>query len=148
MVLRHEKYLKINMNIYLDIDGTMIREDRWDMQDLGADGLAEFIIALRPHTTYWLTTHCRDGNPERAREIMKRYVPVELHSEIDRIKPTTWDMMKTEGIDWSQDFIWFDNDISAFEWERIEQGSENQQAIEVNLKVNPKQLIEIARDIL
>jgi len=136
------------MNIYLDIDGTMIREDRWDMQDLGADGLAEFIIALRPHTTYWLTTHCRDGNPERAREIMKRYVPVELHSEIDRIKPTTWDMMKTEGIDWSQDFIWFDNDISAFEWERIEQGSENQQAIEVNLKVNPKQLIEIARDIL
>lgn len=136
------------MNIYLDIDGTMIHEDRWDMQDLGADGLAEFIIALRPYTTYWLTTHCRDGNPVRAREIMKRYVPVELHADIDRIKPTTWDMMKTEGIDWSQDFIWFDNDISAFEWERIEQGSENQQAIEVNLKVNPKQLIEIARDIL
>ncbi len=136
------------MNIYLDIDGTMIHEDRWDTQDLGAEGLVEFIVALRPYTTHWLTTHCRDGNPERAREIMKRYVPVELHSDIDRIKPTVWDMMKTEGIDWSQDFIWFDNDISAFEWERIEQGSENQQAIEVNLKVNPKQLIEIARDIL
>jgi len=136
------------MNIYLDIDGTMIHEDRWDTQDLGADGLAEFIVALRPYTTYWLTTHCRDGNPERAREIMKRYVSVELHDDIDRIKPTTWDMMKTEGIDWSQDFIWFDNDISAFEWERIEQGSENQQAIEVNLKTNPRQLIEIVADVL
>lgn len=136
------------MNIYLDIDGTLIHEDRWDMANPAADGLDEFIIALRPHTAYWLTTHCRDGNPERVREIMKRYVPVELHADIDRIKPTTWDMMKTEGIDWSQDFIWFDNDISPFEWERIEQGSENQRAIEVNLKRNPKQLIEIARDTL
>ncbi len=136
------------MNIYLDIDGTMIHEDRWDMENPAADGLAEFIIALRQHNTFWLTTHCRDGNPERAREIMKRYLPIELHAEIDRIKPTVWDMMKTEGIDWSQDFIWFDNDISAFEWEKIEQGSENQQAIEVNLKINPKQLLEIARDIL
>ncbi len=136
------------MNIYLDIDGTMIHEDRWDMENPAADGLAEFIIALRPHNTFWLTTHCRDGNPERAREILKRYLPIELHAEIDRIKPTVWDMMKTEGIDWSQDFIWFDNDISAFEWEKIEQGSENQQAIEVNLKINPKQLEEITEDVL
>ncbi len=136
------------MNIYLDIDGTMIYEDRWDMANPAADGLAEFIIALRPHTTYWLTTHCRDGNPERAREIMKRYLPPELHADVDRIQPTVWDMMKTEGVNWSQDFIWFDNDISPFEWEKIEQGTEGQQAIEVNLKINPKQLLEIARDIL
>jgi hypothetical protein len=136
------------MNIYLDIDGTMIHEDRWDRANPVADGLAEFIIALRPHNTYWLTTHCRDGNPERAREIMKRHLPPELHADIDRIKPTVWDTQKTEGIDWSEDFIWFDNDISDCEVEKIEQGSENQQAIEVNLKENPKQLIEITRDIL
>lgn len=57
-------------------------------------------------------------------------------------------MMKTEGIDWSQDFIWFDNDISPFEWKKIEQGSENQQAIEVNLRTNPEQLIEITEFVL
>jgi hypothetical protein len=136
------------MNIYIDVDGTMIHEDRWNMENLAADGLTEFIIALRPHNTFWLTTHCRDGNPERAREIMKRYLPSELHADIDLIKPTVWDMMKTEGIDWSQDFIWFDNDISAFEWDKIEQGSESQQAIEVNLKINPKQLKEITEDVL
>ncbi len=136
------------MNIYLDIDGTMIHEDRWDMANPVADGLNEFIIALRPHNTFWLTTHCRDGNPERAREIMKQYLPPELHVDIDRIKPTVWDTMKTEGIDWSQDFIWFDNDISAFEWEKIERGGENQQAIEVNLKINPTQLKEITEDVL
>jgi hypothetical protein len=136
------------MNIYLDIDGTMIHEDRWDLENTASEGLVDFIVALRPHTTYWLTIHCRDGNPERAREIMKRHLPAELHNDIERIKPTVWDTMKTQGIDWSQDFIWFDNDISPFEWGKIKQGSENQQAIEVNLKLNPKQLIEITQDIL
>lgn len=148
MVLLHEKYLKSKMDIYLDIDGTMLHEDHWDTENQAAAGLAEFIIALRPHNTYWLTTHCRDGNPERPREIMKRFVAPELHADIDRIKPTVWDTMKTQGIDWSCDFIWFDNDISPFEWEKIEQGTEGQQAIEVNLKLNPKQLIEITNDVL
>lgn len=136
------------MDIYLDIDGTMIHEDHWDNKNLAAQGLKEFIIALRAYNTYWLTTHCRDGNPERAREIMKRHVPPELYADIDRIKPTVWDTMKTQGIDWSRDFIWFDNDISPFEWERIEQGTVNQQAIEVNLKQNSSQLIEITADLL
>ncbi len=136
------------MDIYLDIDGTMLHEDKWDATEQAADGLAEFIIALRPYDTFWLTTHCRDGNPERARAIMKQYLPPELHADIDRIKPTKWDTEKTQGIDWSHDFIWFDNDISASEWERIREGSEGQQAIEVNLKQNPQQLMEITSDVL
>jgi hypothetical protein len=136
------------MNIYLDIDGTLIHEDRWGMENPAAAGLGEFLMALRPHDTYWLTTHCRDGNPERAREIMKRVLPDALHPDIDRIKPTVWDTLKTQGIDWSQDFIWFDDNISALEWEQIAQGSENQQAIEVDLRTNPDQLLEITRDIL
>ena len=119
------------MNIYLDIDGTMIHEDRWDMENPAADGLAEFIIALRPHNTFWLTTHCRDGNPERAREIMKRYLPTEIHADVDRIQPTVWDMMKNERVNWSQDLLWFDNDISPFERKKIEKETERQQAIKV-----------------
>lgn len=134
------------MDIYLDIDGTLIHENL--AEDKAAAGLSEFIIALRPHKTYWLTTHCRDGNPDRARSILKRFLSPELHPDIDRIKPTVWDTLKTQGIDWSNDFIWFDNDISAFEWERIEQGTENQQVIEVNLRENPNQLVEITADLL
>jgi hypothetical protein len=52
---------------------------------------------------------------------MKQFLPLELHADIDRIKPTVWDTLKTQGIDWTQDFIWFDNDISPFEWERLNQ---------------------------
>jgi len=136
------------MDIYLDIDGTMIHEDLAHVGDKGAAGLADFIIALRPHTTYWLTTHCMDGNPERARSIMKKYLPPELHPDIDRIIPTTWSILKTEGIDWSRDFIWFDNDILPEEWGQFEQGSENQLVIEVNLADNPKQLIELTQEVL
>lgn len=126
----------------------MIHEDHWDTENQAAAGLAEFIIALRPHNTYWLTTHCMDGNPKRARAIMKKYLPIELHADIERIIPTTWNILKTEGIDWSQDFIWFDNDIRPAESERIQQGTDGQQAIEVNLKLNPEQLIEITNSVL
>ncbi len=134
------------MNIYLDIDGTMLHENLAEPK--AAAGLKAFIIALRPHTTYWLTTHCRDGNPERPREIMKRFLPPELHADIDRIKPTVWDVMKTEGIDWSQDFIWFDDTITEMEWKRFEIADLNQQVIEVNLRDNPNQLEEITADLL
>lgn len=133
------------MNIYLDIDGTMIHENL--AENKGANGLSEFIIALRPYTTYWLTTHCRDGNPERPREIMKRYLPKELHGDIDRIKPTVWDSLKTQGIDWSEDFIWFDNDIHNGEWEVLKQCTERQSVIEVDLRLNQDHLIEITRDL-
>lgn len=138
-------YMK-KLNIYLDIDGTMIHENLAEPKK--AAGLEAFIIALRPHSTYWLTTHCRDGNPERPREIMKRFLPQELHADIDRIKPTVWDVMKTEGINWSQDFIWFDDTITEMEWKRFETAGPNQQVIEVNLRDNPNQLEEITADLL
>lgn len=134
------------MNIYLDIDGTMIHENL--AEPIAAAGLEEFIIALRPYKTYWLTTHCRDGNPERPREIMKRYLPKELHGEIDRIKPTVWDTLKTEGIDWTEDFIWFDDTVTESEWSRFEHATPTQQVIEMNLRDNPNQLIEVTTDLL
>jgi hypothetical protein len=136
------------MNIYLDIDGTMIHEDLSDRYGKPAEGLEAFIIALRPFDTYWLTTHCRNGDPARAREIMKRVLPDELHADIDRIRPTVWTDLKTEGIDFGTEFIWFDNDIHAAEWGRLKECSEAQMAIEVDLRKNPRHLIEITRDIL
>lgn len=136
------------MKIYLDIDGTMIHEDRWDMQNPAAVGLGDFIVALRPYETYWLTTHCTTGDPEKARKIMKSVLPESLHSDIDRIKGTVWSDMKTEALDWDSDFIWFDNDIFEAEWKVLEQCREGQSVVQVDLRTNPEHLIEITRDIL
>ena len=136
------------MKIYLDIDGTMIHEDRWDMVNPAAAGLEEFIIALRPYDTYWLTTHCTEGDPAKARAIMKAVLPESLHANIERIKPTTWQDLKTNGIDFSSNFIWFDNDIYTGEWEILKKCRKNQTVIEVDLRNNPEHLFEITRDVL
>ena len=136
------------MNIYLDIDGTMIHEDLSENYGKPAVGLEEFIVALRPYDTYWLTTHCTTGDPTRACEIMKRVLPTKLHADIDRIKPTVWQDLKTTGIDFNSDFIWFDNDIYTGEWEILKQCKNNQIVIEVDLRTNPRHLMEITRDIL
>lgn len=136
------------MKIYLDIDGTMIHEDLTENYGKPAQGLEEFLIALRPYDTYWLTTHCMDGDPLNAQQKMKAVVPISLFNDIDRIKPTTWKSMKTEALDWSGDFIWFDNDIFREEWDRFETATPNQQVVEVDLLKNPEQLIEITNEIL
>lgn len=136
------------MKIYLDIDGTMIHDDLSDMYCKAAAGLEEFIVALRPYDTYWLTTHCTTGDAEKARRIMKDVLPEDLHADIDRIKPTVWQDRKTDAIDFDSDFIWFDNDIFISELEVLEKCREGQSAFEVNLRDNPKQLIEIVRDVL
>lgn len=136
------------MKIYLDIDGTMIHEDLTENYGKPAHGLEEFLIALRPYDTYWLTTHCMDGDPLNAQQKMKAVVPISLFNDIDRIKPTTWKSLKTEALDWSGDFIWFDNDIFREEWDRFETATSNQRVIEVNLRNNPNHLVEITRDII
>ncbi len=136
------------MKIYLDIDGTLIHVDRTEMYGQPTAGLEDFILALRQHEPSWLTTHCRDGNPERARSILKQHVPPHLHADIDRIKPTVWDIMKTEGINWSSDFVWLDDNISPYERARFASALPTQSFIEVNLRDNPLQLIDITADIL
>jgi hypothetical protein len=136
------------MKIYLDIDGTLIHEELTEKNGQPAAGLTEFIQALKPHQTFWLTTHCRDGNPEKARRLLKAALPTSLHPEIDRIQPTVWDMNKTNGIDWSDDFIWFDDNIGAHELLCFQTAREGQQFIEMNLRDNPNQLLEIIADVL
>ena len=136
------------MKIYLDIDGTMIHEDLTENYGQAAAGLEEFIIALRPYETWWLTTHCHEGDSTRAREIMKKVLPEELHADIDRIKPVYWDVNKTEALDWDADFIWIDNDIFDAEWKDLEKCRENQSVVQVDLRANQQQLIEITRDVL
>ncbi len=136
------------MKIYLDIDGTLIHDDLSENYGKPAKGLEEFLIALRPYDTFWLTTHCMDGDPIHAQQKMKAVLPVSLFNDIDRIEPTAWSLLKTEGIDWSGDFIWFDDDIYAEEWKRFETAGPNQQVIQMNLRENPEQLIEITNEIL
>ena len=51
------------MNIYLDIDGVLVGTAS-PMSDIV--DLLEYILERFPHSTYWLTTHCRWGSNQCA----------------------------------------------------------------------------------
>jgi hypothetical protein len=136
------------MKIYLDIDGTLIHEDLTENYGKPAAGLEDFITALKTYDVYWLTTHCRDNDPSNAQRIVKAVLPESFHEQIDSFKPVIWDVNKTEALDWDRDFIWFDNDIFDEEWKDLEKCNDGQSVIQVDLRANPEQLIEITREIL
>jgi hypothetical protein len=138
---------KNTMNIYLDIDGTLIHEDGYKAGEPAA-GLADFIKALRPHDVYWLTTHCMNGDPEPARALLKGELPEELHGDVDRIKPTKWSMQKTEAIDFSQPFIWFDDAVMDGEEKVLREKAvlDNQWLIRMDLESKPDQIRTIVRE--
>lgn len=136
------------MKIYLDVDGTLIHEELSEKNGQAAAGLADFIVALRPYDVYWLTTRCTNGDAANPQNTLKSVLPTELHADIDRIKPTSWQDLKTNAIDFNSDFIWFDNEIYSGEQKKLEECTENQMAIEVDLRNNPEHLVEITRDIL
>jgi hypothetical protein len=100
-------------NIYLDIDGVLLANDKNPAKH--ADDFIKYVIGNYP--VYWLTTHCK-ADDNYAAELLERYFSEETMKYIRKIKPTTWNTWKTEAIDFSKPFLWFDDDL--FEKERLE----------------------------
>jgi len=92
------------MNIYLDIDGVLINKKHQPLKDL-----EDFILEITAeHNVYWLTTHCK-GDSETALNYLDGKVPDTLWPLLKRIKPTNWQTLKTEAIDFENDFVWIDD---------------------------------------
>lgn len=126
-------------NLYLDIDGTIITKNGC----IEADHLHEFLqFILGKYDCYWLTSHCK-GEIATALEHVKDKVSNESFELLKKLKPTTFELWKTEGIDFSKDFVWLDD--YAFDGERAALESHNaiQSLIVIDLKANPDQLGEL-----
>lgn len=92
------------MNIYLDIDGVLITKDGRAVLHV-----AEFLeYVTKNYDVYWLTTHCRGGESNVV-EYLKGKLPKECLEYIQKIKPTDWRTLKTEAIDFTTDFLWYDD---------------------------------------
>lgn len=115
------------MNIYLDIDGVLLKKHGGP-----ADNVLEFLKYITENfDCYWLTTHCRNGE-DNCIEYLSDKLPKESLQYLEKIKPAYWDMLKTEGIDFSKDFRWFDDylmkaeekvlldDNSYFYWYKVD----------------------------
>lgn len=124
-------------NIYLDIDGVLLSDVVSKANH--SDEFIKYVVTHYPDSTYWLTTHCRQKE-NYATSLLSRFFAEETMKFIRQIKPTEWDVLKTEGIDFSSPFLWFDDDL--FEGEKRELIKHNvlDNWIEVNFTKDENQL--------
>ena len=81
-----------------------------------------------------------DGTTAHAIEYLQRATSEDIRPWLEKFKPVTWSLKKTEAIDFTKPFLWFDDD--CFSGENIdlhEHGAFNSW-IEVNLAKYPDQL--------
>ena len=126
------------MNLYVDIDGVLLANEA----NL-AIGAADFIRYTSEHfDVYWLTTHCMNGDPAHAIEYVQRAAKEDLRPWLRTFRPTTWSVKKTEAIDFTKPFLWFDDDCYDDEQADLRQHGALASWIQIDLYKNPAQLVK------
>jgi len=98
------------VNIYLDIDGVLITKN--GQPSHGVKNFLEYITSN--HDVYWLSTHCRGGESNVVGYLRDK-LTIECLEYIKKIKATDWKTLKTEAIDFTKDFRWFDDHVMEAE---------------------------------
>ncbi len=123
------------MNIYLDIDGVLIKKD-----NSSADNVVEFLKYVTDnHDVYWLTTHCRGGENNTLSHL-KGKLPDKAFEYLEKIKPTDWQTLKTEAIDFTRDFLWLDDYVIEVEKNILLENNFLCKLQLINLEKNPGSL--------
>ena len=139
-------------NIYLDVDAVIILDDLKNAGN-GALGLALFLSYLNynqskdKYCVCWLTTHCKDGSDKRVLEYLKskKLWSFDYSRIVEmKIKPTSWRELKTEAIDFSEDFLWIDDELFPEELEVLKKHNAENKFVKIDLQKNKYQLKDIA----
>ncbi len=131
------------MNIYLDIDGVLLANENNAAQH--ADEFLQHILNKYPDSTYWLTTHNWRGE-NRAIEVLSPVLKPETVELLKRIKPTEWGELKTDAINFEEDFLWFDDDLWPDELKVLERNNATGRMVMIDLNKDPdilKKLIQV-----
>lgn len=92
------------MNIYLDIDGVILANEKQP-----ANHVKEFLkYVTDTYPTYWLTTHCK-GDSGYTISHLSRVLDGETIEIAKKVNSTNWETSKTEAIDFTEPFLWFDD---------------------------------------
>lgn len=131
------------MNIYLDIDGVLLANDK-----MVANGAKEFLeFVTENHNCYWLTTHCRDGNPDWAVEYVNKIAGIDTEI-LKKIKPCRpWATFKTEAINFDTPFLWLDDDLFEGERRALKEHNALDNMEYIDLAHDPDQLIKITKEL-
>jgi hydroxymethylpyrimidine pyrophosphatase-like HAD family hydrolase len=128
----------MDISVYLDIDGTILNK-----KGIPAYKANDFIkCCVDNFDTYWLTTHCK-GDAVVTFQHIKKHFPEEIHSYLKKIKGTNWGALKTDALDFSKEFVWFDDYLVQSELKLLEENNAENKHIMINLEENPYQLEEM-----
>lgn len=123
------------MKLYLDIDGVILTKDGKPVKHL-----KEFLVyVLANFEVYWLTTHCK-GDADYTLNYLSRFLAPEIIELLKKVKPTTFDRLKTEAIDFSSDFLWLDDFLFDSEIKELKKHGVRDSWLRVNLKSDPNYL--------
>ena len=93
--------MKLQKRLYLDIDGVLLTLKQ-TKPAIHSIEFIEFITGT--FDCYWLTTHCK-GDANNAIRYLTSYFDLHTLQLLNQVKPTNWDTLKTEAIDFSHDFF-------------------------------------------
>lgn len=124
------------MRIYLDIDGVLINHNQATSY---ANEFLRYILDNYREDTYWLSTRCK-GDAAATVQQIAHYFDEDVALLLKNIKPTNWNMAKTEAIDLDQPFLWFDDTLLYGEKEVLAAHNVLDNHILVTLKQKPLQL--------
>lgn len=124
--------------LYLDIDGVLLTAKHTE----AAENVVPFINYVTSNfDCYWLTTHCK-GNKQTALNYLGKYFDETILYKLEKINPTNWTSLKTEGIDYDSDFFWLDDFPFQSEINILENMNKKESLILVDLN-RPDELLRI-----
>ena len=130
--------MKKTVKLYIDIDGVLLTTKN---QKAATD--IEVFVAFITHEfdCYWLTTHCK-GRVDTAITYLSQFLEEVTIEYLKKIKPTNWDSLKTDAVDFQSDFIWLDDAPFQSEIKVLEFYNCEKSLLLVDLS-NPTELLEI-----
>jgi hypothetical protein len=113
------------VNLYLDIDGVIVRTaDTVAGIELAPSALSFLRWAMEFHRPYWLTTrdaHGQQGGVLRAFRLAMNCatLPADVEALLKSVRATEWSGSKVSAIDLSSNFVWIDDQPLAVEIEAL-----------------------------
>ncbi len=123
-------------NIYLDIDGVILT--RGVVPALHLDKFLKYILG--EYSVFWLTSKYYGDTKEIIKYLSQFFSP-DITLLLDQIKPTRFDLDKTEAIDFTKKFFWLDNELFDSEKSTLRKHNAYNSWIELDLIKNPHQLL-------
>lgn len=131
------------MNVYLDIDGVLLARNGSPANH--ANEFLRHILTYYAGNTYWLTTHCQGDTSVPVAHIGHLFDP-DVQELIKSIKPTSWAIVKTQGVDFTRPFLWFDDQLGYADKQALVEHNALDNLILVDLVSDPDQLQQFIHD--